>query len=67
LPSTTSVSFQNADMLSCVRAFANSLSVRATVFVLNSRRDVIHLLWMSRSAYHTSRLFIPANFRITDR
>ena len=67
LPSTTSVSLENAYMLSRVRALANRFSTCLTCFGLNCPANCWSTGSISTCEYHTSRLFTRANCRSAER
>ena len=66
-PSTTWVSFENAAMLSFVRAFASVFFVPLTTFDVNCEPYSFSAASRSRWAYHTSRFAIPAKLAIAVR
>jgi hypothetical protein len=59
-PSTTCVSFENADMLSLVRALAIALRVPFTARGLNCVAYFSSTVSTSKREYQTSRLPMPA-------
>jgi hypothetical protein len=66
-PSTTRASLENAEMLSCVRAFASERSVRLTVFAFSCGPRLATVVSTSRCEYQTSRFLIRANRAIDVR
>ncbi len=66
-PSTTSVSFENARMLSFERALAKFFSKRLTCFPLPCSATTLAICSTSMWAYQTSRLLIVAKFLIASR